>query len=170
MKLKNQLTQEECKEYFYHKNGTLFWKNDLSRYTKKDSPVGYHKSKGYYQVRIRRNNRVFIYYLHVLLWNYYKGIIPDGHEIDHIKQLSNGGLNVIDNLRLVSSSINSQNKKTRSQSGYTNITKSKTNSINPWHVRIKKFKVTRCFDNLEDAIEYRNKMRMQFGLLPAIDK
>lgn len=67
--------------------------------------AGHNHARGY--VRIRVNGKM--YFAHRLVWIMHFGDIPDGLQIDHINCIKND--NRIENLRLASSSINTQNKR-----------------------------------------------------------
>ncbi len=68
--------------------------------TKVGSPYG--KEKRYSQTRlVCKDNKQRYFYVHVALWYYFKGEIPEGLEIDHIISLANGGKNELSNLRLL---------------------------------------------------------------------
>lgn len=74
-------------------------------------------SNGYYSVNVFKS----AYLCHIVVYLLHNGTIPDGLEIDHFDGDSSN--NVIGNLRAVTSSINSQNKKIRktNNSGYIGI-------------------------------------------------
>lgn len=52
-------------------------------------------------------------YEHVAKWEYFNGRIPDELEIDHIIPVSNGGTNILSNLRLVDHRTNCLNENSR---------------------------------------------------------
>lgn len=67
---------------------------------------------------------------HRLIWTYLHGVIPDGHEIDHI----NGDRkdNRPTNLRLVSRALNNQNRRTArrdSKTGFLGVTLHKRSGL-----------------------------------------
>ena len=104
-----------------------------------------------------KNNKVKTSLLHRLVYEAYKGEIPQGYCIDHID--NNPTNNHIDNLRLATISQNSCNKKVNKNNkstGYKNIYLTKSNT---YRVKIKKNNKTayqKNFKTLEEAILNRD--------------
>jgi hypothetical protein len=69
---------------------------------------------GYQQIGLRLNRRRYNVYIHRLVWETFKGDIPNGYEINHIDH--NKRNNNLDNLELVSHSTNL--KKSVERYGY----------------------------------------------------
>ena len=64
----------------------------------------YDNGIGYIQVKLRRNGKRFNRYVHRLVWEVFKGPIPDGYEINHIDHDKSN--NSLKNLELVTHSVN----------------------------------------------------------------
>lgn len=92
----------ECFEY---DNGALRWKVRRANCVNVGSEVGYkHAREGYiFFCRDRVQ-----YAAHRVIWEVFNGEIPEGMEIDHINHVRDD--NRIENLRLVSKSVNMENK------------------------------------------------------------
>ena len=73
------------------------------------------------------------YYLHRVTWEFFNGPIPDGMDVDHID--GNGTNNNLENLRIVSRSLNLRNakKKSNNTSGFSGVTLDKRS--NRWQAR-----------------------------------
>lgn len=95
-------------DYFYEKDGKLFWKEARNNSARINEEAGFLHHTGYRYVKLFD----FQYGVHRVLWRMRFGDIPKGMEVDHI----NGDRldNSISNLRLVSSSVNSKNRCKRS--------------------------------------------------------
>lgn len=114
-----------------------------------------------------RVNNIF-FAVHRLVWMYHFGIIIDSKmQIDHID--GNGLNNKIENLRLVTQSINNRNKPLQSSN------KTGVNGVN-WHKSAKKWqaRITDLdgkrldlgrFDNFEDAVKIRKDAEKIYGYL-----
>jgi len=115
------------------------------------------KKDGYYQITLSKNNKRKQFSIHRLVYQAYNGVIPDKMCIDHID--CNRQNNNIENLRLVTHSENSHNRKASKNnlsSGYKNITKKKWNT---YEVKIyKNYKIVynKSFKTLEEAILNRD--------------
>lgn len=116
-------------------------------------PLGYFHSDGYIETKIKGKS----YLLHHLVWLWHYGEFPTD-QIDHINQEKTD--NRISNLRVVSNTINSRNKKlnNRNTSGFTGIHQNKTTGV--WIARIevdgKRIQLGQSY-NKEVAIRYRQK-------------
>ena len=108
---KHQVEQELCRKNFHYENNQLYkrYKNGEINY----KPIGYDdKGKGYKLIKSRKfnaENELIKYNVHVLVWNFHYGIIPDGLCIDHIDR--NRANNDIRNLRMVTHKENMNNRK-----------------------------------------------------------
>ena len=116
---------------------------------------------GYFQISLFQNNKPKSFAIHVLVYNTFKGKVPNGFEIDHID--NNKLNNDIDNLQLLKSRKNVSKayleKKTTSE--YTGVHWSRSN--NKWQAQIRidgKKKSLGFFDIEEDARDaYNNKLK-----------
>ncbi len=146
-------TLEYLNSILEYKDGELFWKISKGG-AKVGQQIGYINSKGYKIVRIDK-----VYYLqHRLIWKMLNEYDPIGH-IDHINH--NKLDNKIENLRDVSRSENQRNRalNKNNTSGQNNIYKQK----DKYRVRFKHNKISKYFNNLEDAISFRNEKYLELG-------
>lgn len=92
-------------------------------------------SDGYYKVRLWLNGNGITFRIHQLVAMEHLGHIPGGRElvIDHKNQIRND--NRIENLRIVTSRVNSNQKHLKSSSQYTGVTWFK--HANKWRSQIK---------------------------------
>lgn len=106
-------SQAELRETFdYHPDGYLIWKIQKGKRVKIGDRAGIKNPRpgsGYYLIKYNRRP----YYNHILIWIWHNGDIPVGMEIDHIKNVSLGGNDDINNLQLLSRHDNMKKKKTR---------------------------------------------------------
>ena len=162
------MSKSECQEIFIYDNGNLLWKhNRANNKIKANSIAGNKRKDGYSDISIGNKK----YLTHILIWNYFNGIIDgDLYQLDHIKQLSEGGDNSIDNLRLMTVAHNNQNRVAKNKSGYTNIVFRKDCITKPWQVTISQLGVNQCLSSLEEAIQYRNQIRFDNGMIAAKDR
>lgn len=93
------------REWFYYKNGELYWKKSPANHIYKDMLAGSNDTKGYIQVRLHRKK----YHVHRIIWILHNGAIPKNLYIDHIDGIKSN--NKIENLRLSTNSQNQQNAK-----------------------------------------------------------
>lgn len=165
---RNQLSRNDVNKLFQYEDGVLYWRHTPSSAVDITKPAGsIVKNSLYCNIKI---NGVY-YRRHVLIWNMFNDKILDNDiTIDHILSLKCGGSDKIENLRLVTMSINNQNKIARNASGYTSIRKIERNLVKPWQVNLPNLKISKYFETLEDAIVYRNKVRFENGMEPAKDK
>tara|TARA_R110001599_G_scaffold4664_1_gene23836 strand:- start:1285 stop:1779 length:495 start_codon:yes stop_codon:yes gene_type:complete len=117
-------------------------------------------SKGYYQVGLYKNGKARNFYIHRL--NYISNNPTEdltGYEIDHID--NNKLNNKIENLRKCSPSNNCSNKKSRidNTSGYKYIIKTKYGY--KFQLVKNKIRYYKTFKNLQDSIEYRDKIVLE---------
>lgn len=122
-------------------------------------PVGaidkWTKGTKYYKVCNKR--------VHRIIWEITYGPLPEGMEIDHIDR--NSLNNSLENLRLVSKSLNMRNKPCQSNNvlGEKNI---RVNEYGNFRVRVQHNgrKVSKTFKTLHEAITYRDSMEEQHGV------
>lgn len=106
---------------------------------------------GYKFVSFRINNKIKNIYVHRLVWETFKGSIPDGFEIDHID--TDRSNNKLENLRCVNHKDNINNEKTISKKkismlGNTNGANSRGIVKSEFGIKFKKhFGITRA-DNV----------------------
>jgi hypothetical protein len=96
---------ENIAELFDYQDGKLFWRVSRRGTTRAGDEAGYLNSEGYVCIKINGKK----YLAHRIIWTLHYGEIPYGLIIDHANgQKSN---NRIENLRLVTYSENSRNRK-----------------------------------------------------------
>ena len=97
------ISKEYLHERFTYRNGELYWKTVYSNRLKVGQLAGDKDGKGYRRIMIGKRH----FKMHRLIWIMFNGSIPDGLLIDHIdRNISN---NRIENLRLLTKSMNSRN-------------------------------------------------------------
>jgi len=101
------LTQAEVRELFDYDGKNLLWKITRSNRVKVGGIAGTKHSCGYQSIRVGSRQTVRHYYAHRLIWLMVYGEWPDG-DIDHLNGVRND--NRIENLRLVSPSLNNRNR------------------------------------------------------------
>lgn len=109
MKSKQYPSQNEIKELFEYKNGELHWKKLRSKFSryKIGQRAGTISHTGYRDISISKKH----FLEHRLIWIYFNGDIPNEMMIDHINGIKDD--NRIENLRVVSRSINGLNQKSK---------------------------------------------------------
>lgn len=120
-------------EYSEQSPSGLIWKIDIysgENYTnlrvKKGSVAGSNKSTKKYWVVIHKGK---CYRAHRIVWTILKGEIPEGMHVDHIDR--NKSNNRIENLRLVSNTVNKRNsgKYSNNKTGVTGVRKIVMNGV-----------------------------------------
>ena len=159
-------------DYFYiDPNGLLRYKLDgyLGRYKKDDLVKSHNNSNNYLVItvpKVRNSNKgtVSVRLAHVI-WRLSGNQFPDNLELDHID--GNKHNNLLSNLRLVNRTINSKNRKKRSDntSGITGVCWNK--SHNAWCVRktvngIRLTTYCKTLDAAKAKIEEFQKMDSQY--------
>lgn len=130
------IPQGELLNLFEYEEGELFWKVNRGR-VKIGDHAGYDTEDGYRRIRIDGKK----YYVHVLVWIFHYGDIPEGFLVDHKNTIRS--CNFIDNLRLATPSQNQHNRlKT------TNSSTSQYKGVS-WHTEYSKWRA---------SIECNNKM------------
>ena len=120
---------------------------------------------GYLRVRITDSfGKAVLYQVHRIAYYMHSGIDPLGNQIDHINGLTTD--NRFENLRIVTNTVNSRNKKMRNNntSGFTGVYWYKRDR--KWQARIKinnKYKHLGCFDTIEEAIAARESAIIEFN-------
>lgn len=97
------ISKEYLHERFTYRNGELYWKSVYSNRLKVGQLAGDKDGKGYRRIMLGKQH----YKMHRLIWIMFNGDIPDGLVIDHIDR--NIANNNIENLRLLTKSMNSRN-------------------------------------------------------------
>lgn len=138
---------------FDYKDGDIFWKSSGLR-------AGTDKGNGYRMVCLNRRKLL----VHRVIWEMHNGTIPDGMEVDHMD--GNRSNNRIENLRIVSRSINNRNRAMQSNntSGYTGVVWIR--SRQKWGARVKvngKQISLGCFDSIERAVKARDDFVASIG-------
>ena len=100
----SSLTQELIEEFFYYKDGVLFWKKDRpNTKVKAHMPAGRRVTQGYLQTCIN-GHRVMN---HQIIFMMFHGYVPK--EIDHIDKKRDN--NCIENLKATTRSDNLKNRR-----------------------------------------------------------
>lgn len=161
---------KEHKRHYYAKNETKILGNvvcvklsntgkemicDLDVWEKYKNYTWQESQKGYARAIIKdgKHRRVLLFHRFVIN-------AKSGDIVDHINQ--NKLDNRLENLRIVSRSMNAFNRKNTNESGYNGVNKVYGGK---WGVTItidKKPTYLGSFDNLEDAIEERRKAEIQY--------
>lgn len=135
-----------------YKNGFLYWKERHNNKIPESLIAGHQESRGY--IHISLNGKKYL--AHRLVWELHNGEIPKGLVVDHINQDKTD--NRIENLRIVSYSLNALNtKKTKGVR--------KHSSVNRWQAYIT---ISGCYKHLgnfsreEDAIKARREAEFEF--------
>ena len=81
---------------------TINEQGEIYREGKRMSPI--NNGLGYYQVKLRKDNKRYNKYVHRLVWETFKGLIPVGYELNHIDHDKSN--NSLLNLELVTHSDN----------------------------------------------------------------
>lgn len=137
-------------EAFFYMDGLLMRKMKTSNRCNLNKPAGTLNGNGYLVVSF--NNRLCR--VHRIIWEMHNGPIIDGMEIDHID--GDRKNNRIENLRLVTRTINNLNQKMKSNntSGFTGVYFSK--EANLWYAVFMKKKIG-YFKSFEEACIARDK-------------
>jgi hypothetical protein len=150
---KPYLTEEQIKELWYYKDGNLHNINSRGM-ARKDAIAGTVNGRGYRHIR-----RLGEFYLvHRLVWIYFNGEIDNSLDIDHINRIKLD--NRIENLRLVTSSVNRHNTEAPSN----NVSGVKGVYWNPVQLKWMASKITdgtritKRFESFEEACEARMRM------------
>lgn len=86
----------------------------------------YAKTKTYHQTRLKCiDGKQRYFYIHVAIWYYFNGEIPQGYEIDHIIPLCEGGSDELKNLRLLTHNDNMHVNGVQERKGNSKKNKSK---------------------------------------------
>lgn len=151
--------KSRVRELFAYSDGVLYWKAKSSKYSraKIGGEAGSKDKDGYIIIRVRNETRG----AHRLVWIYHNGKIPNGMEVDHMDgDITN---NRIENLRLVTRTINNRNQKKRSDNttGVSGVTFMKDRGKYRAQVRNKRLGQ---FDTIEEAAQAVNYERDRLGL------
>jgi hypothetical protein len=134
-RIKNSdITQEELKEYLNYDSasGLFSWKKKLAKNTIVGEKAGAIREGGYIAIRINKK----LYLAHRLAWLYVYGVWPSC-VIDHINRDPSD--NRIENLRDVSSSVNSRNMETSRKRDEYNLApnhKGKDGKVHSWRAYV----------------------------------
>lgn len=94
---------------FDYRDGNLVWLVSPSKRAKVGDTAGTVNNRGYVSIIFQGKS----YRAHRIVWEMHNGKIEDGYQIDHINHVRDD--NRIENLRLVTNSINSKNKSKSSR-------------------------------------------------------
>lgn len=150
------LTKEYLQSLFYYKDGFLFWKETVNSRAIKNTKAGYTNPRGYSYITI--NKQTFL--AHRLIFIFFNDYTPN--IVDHIDR--NPSNNKIENLRNVTSQINSYNQKLniKNTSGVSGVSFCKKRK--EWAVRFNVNKKPIYFGRFKDlklaelvAIEAKDK-------------
>lgn len=114
---------------FEYDNGKLISKRKARKY-EAGREVGYIDCHGYVCTKYKGK----MYKVHRIIWMMFYGEIPDGLQIDHINGIRHD--NRIENLRLVTASVNQKNRKLNknNKSGHVGVSYHKMSG--KWQVRV----------------------------------
>ena len=145
-------------EYFPN-TGEILNKRSYGKAVKGAYAGSNNKKLGYKMLWLNRK----LQYAHRLIWETYRGVIPDGFQVDHID--GNGFNNKLSNLRVVSHKTNGRNQKMKStnKSGVTGVSRT---SYNTWQARItvnRKSLHLGCFADKISAINARKDAEILYG-------
>ena len=167
MKYNHELTYEQVAEHIELKDGVLYWKKSRGS-AKAGTKCGcINKETGYRQVGIKATGtKKKLFYYHRVLWLMTFKEWPSG-SLDHID--GNTLHNKIENLRVVSQSVNlrNQSKSKSNTSGVTGVYFKKSNK--KWCAQIgttKYKKISRLFKHKGAAIVQRKYWEYKFGYHP----
>lgn len=152
-----ELTQEYIKNIFEYIDGSLFWKEKTSKYSRIiiGTKAG-NEYKGYVKIKILGKKC----FEHRLIFLYHFGYLPS--EIDHID--GNGLNNKIENLRKAIRSQNSCNKKISklNTSGYKGVYWNKfSNKWMAYGQKDGKLKYLGRYESIDDAILIAENFRIE---------
>lgn len=104
-------------EIFEYRDGKIYWKVSPGRRAKVGSEAGSNQIKGYRFVKFHG----VLYMTHRVIWEMHNCEIPHGMEVDHLNHIMDD--NRIENLRVVTKSINQRNasKRIDNKSGFTGV-------------------------------------------------
>lgn len=105
--------------YEYHEDGYLTWKRPRAKRNKIGDIVGSMNTRYFSTLLLEKT-----IYIHVIVFEYFNGDVPEGLEVDHIDV--NSLNNKIENLRIADRILNVRNINVRkdSSSGVTGVFKS----------------------------------------------
>jgi len=121
------ISQEYLHERFDYFNGELYWKVVYSNRLKVGDLAGDSDGTGYRRIMMGKKH----YKMHRLIWIMHNGDIPENLIVDHIDR--NRKNNKIENLRVVSKSLNNVNRDSK---GYS------------WDAARKKWRAQASVDNV----------------------
>src|SRR5574343_84453 len=114
--MRTKIITKEIMDYFYEKDGWLYWKNSINNHNNKDCLAGFIENNGYRRVTINGVR----YQVHRILYQIYNNIILEPNDqIDHINLDKTD--NSKENLRLSNNSENNCNKKVQKNNNSTGI-------------------------------------------------
>lgn len=94
--------------FLYRDDGNIIWKENRSQRTKAGDVAGSLTFKGYRRVEVTMCGKTYSVATHRIIWEMFKGPIPNGAQIDHVD--GDRSNNRIENLRLADSKQNAWNR------------------------------------------------------------
>lgn len=152
MKAKQYPNQNEIREWFEYRNGELYWKINKAARIKIGQLAGVVNKEKYKQVGINGK----IYLQHRLIWIMFNGDISDNMVIDHINR--NKTDNRIENLRIVSRSINRLNTNSKNITTY-NLAGGEIAYRGKYAINGKE--LSKSFDTEQKAIDWVTKKKSE---------
>ena len=127
----NQLPQHYVRETWKYRDGHLWWR-EPKQGRRIGKPLGCVCKQWGYRVTYHHKKN---YRVHILIWNYHNGDVPQGLNIDHINR--DRADNRIENLRLATDAIQATNAShVEPLSGHMGIRYRKARKV--WRVRLGK--------------------------------
>tara|TARA_R110000868_G_scaffold400521_1_gene675110 strand:- start:341 stop:850 length:510 start_codon:yes stop_codon:yes gene_type:complete len=116
---------------FRYQDGVLFRKKVRSNYVAVGDAVGWKNGNGYLVTSLMNKK----YIVHRLIWEMFKGSVPEGKEIDHID--GDRQNNKIENLRIVTRQENMRNSKIRKDNSSGGVGVSFSQRDKKWYASIR---------------------------------
>jgi hypothetical protein len=138
---------EAIREYIMNFNEKLRYEDGNLYRIKSGKIAGTKKGNGYIMITFNYVKML----VHRVIWEMHNGPIPEGYEIDHMNGIRSD--NRIENLRLVTRSINNKNKRMQSNntSGFTGVVFVKQRG--KWNARVKENGIQKNIGSFSTAIE-----------------
>jgi len=147
------------KELFTYSDGKIFWAKTVCSRAVKGSRAGYLRGQDGYR-SLQLNGKALKE--HRVIWELHFGPIPQGTQIDHLNGVRDD--NRIENLRLVSQTVNNLNcrKSKNNTSGVNGVSWSSSNFM--WRVDFRS-KLVAYYHSLLDAVACRMRVEIESGLV-----
>lgn len=145
--MKEYPSKDRFNYLFGYNDGILYWKSHYDGCEYVTGRMAGTKHNGYIKVGIDGED----YFVHRIIWIMFNGDILENHVIDHIDR--NRSNNRIENLRMVSYSLNSHNRESN------NVYKCKNKNKYFACISIDGKRITKYFDNIEDGKEWISNIK-----------